>query len=173
MDASSEMYVIGVTGHRYLLPDLVPGLKTRISAFFDLQKQQYGAENITVLSPLAEGADMLCAKLALDRGLRLVVPLPLPKLEYRMDFSSAATAEFDYLLSLADNVFVVRAEEPSVGSSSKGFCYRQTGIYLAKHCDILLALWDGVRLDTPDGAGTWETIKLAERFGKQLWHLAV
>lgn len=169
----SQGQVIGVTGHRYLPPDLVPGLEAGIRAFYEVAKQQHGVKGITVLSSLAEGADQICAKLALDVGLRLVVPLPLPALEYRKDFTGTAAAEFDCLLSLADDVFVVDAQEPLPGNLQRGFYYRQAGIYLARWCDVLLAVWNGIQLDSPDGAGTWETIKLAKRFEKPVHTVSV
>jgi len=168
-----DLYVIGITGHRHLPPERLPALTAEIQGFYKTAKARHGAENITVLSSLAEGADTLCAKLALDISLRLVVPLPMNELEYRKDFSESSAMEFDHLLSLADQVFVVSPEEAVPQNPQRGFYYRQTGIYVAKHCHVLLAVWDGVEHDTPDGAGTWETVKLARGFGKPVHRLAI
>ena len=159
-------YTIGVTGHRRLPPEHVSALTSEIQAFYQAEIARHGAENITVLSSLAEGADTLCARLALDAGLRLVVPLPMDALEYRKDFSESAAAEFDGLLSQASEVFTAPPEEPIPPNPPRGFSYRQAGMYVAKTCDVLLAVWDGAERDTPDGAGTWETMKLARAFGK-------
>jgi len=161
-------YSIGVTGHRHLPQERLQNLSAEIKAFYQNEIAQHGTENIAVLSSLAEGADTLCAKLALDEGLRLTVPLPMNALEYRKDFSISAAAEFDCLLSLADHVFVVQPEEPLPPGPQRGFLYRQAGICLARHCDVLLAVWDGMEMDTRDGAGTWETIKLAQILGKPI-----
>ena len=103
----------------------------------------------------------------------MVIPLPFQASEYRKDFTGAAASEFDCLLSLADEAFVVSAEEPTPDNPERGFFYRQTGIYVAKHCDILLAVWDGAEKDAPDGAGTWETVKLAREFGKPVRHVSI
>ena len=170
---AKNSYIIGVTGHRYLPPDHIPFLKLEIQGFYQEIVLRHKAENITVLSSLADGADNLCAKLALDAGLRLVVPLPINALEYRESFSGTTAVEFDYLLSLADQVFVVQPEEMIPPNPQQGFYFRQAGIYVAKHCDILLAVWDGIEQDTPDGAGTWETVKLAREYGKPIYQVAI
>jgi hypothetical protein len=159
-------HIIGITGHRRLPAEWLPTLTADIQAFFKAEKEQHVTQPITVLSPLAEGADSLCAKLALDAGLRLVVPLPMSVPEYRRDFSQQAAAEFDRLLALASEAFVVSPQEPIPPQPQRGFFYRQAGIFVAKNCDLLLAIWDGKELNTSDGAGTWETIQLARGFGK-------
>ena len=116
---------------------------------------------------------MLCAKLAVDLGLRLVVPLPMNATEYRKGFSGNALAEFDFLLSIADEVVAVAPEETAPAHLSRRFYYRQAGIYVVKNSDTLLAVWDGEERDTPDGAGTWETVKLSRGIGKTFFRVAM
>jgi len=169
--SSGKQFVIGVAGHRKLPSEEIPILTTEIETFYRDVIKEHGKP--IVMSPLAEGADTLCAKLALDVGLRLIVPLPMNALEYRQAFTGAAETELDCLLSLADRVFVVPPEETVPVNPKRGFYYRQAGIYVVKHCDILLAVWDGEERDTPDGAGTWETIKLARRVGKPVHRVAI
>jgi len=163
-----KRYIIGVTGHRKLPADKIPIITQEIKDFFGEIKKSHGDSEITVLSSLAEGADMLCAELALDMGLRLAVPLPMNASEYRKDFSNGTAEVFDCLLSMADEVFTVIPEESIPDHPAKGFYYRQAGIYVAKHCDILLAVWDGMERDTQDSAGTWETVKTARKFNKTI-----
>jgi hypothetical protein len=166
-----EQWTIGVCGHRHLPPERHAALTAEIQTFYKAQEERYNAKRITVLSPLAEGADALCAKLAVDRDLRLVVPLPMSKSEYRKDFSADVATEFDFLLSAADETFTVAPQETATAHPPRGFYYRQAGIYVAKNCDILLAVWDGEKRNTPDGAGTWETIKLAQEFEKPIFRV--
>jgi len=166
MGNEKEQYIIGITGHRHLPTEKHSTIAADVKAFYQEAIKNHGAESITILSSLAEGADMLCAKLALDAGMRLVVPLPMNTLDYRKDFSESVASEFDFFMSLADQVFIVQPEEPITENHQRGFHYRQAGIYVAKHCDILLAVWDGIERDTLDGAGTWETVKLARGMGK-------
>ena len=168
-----DPYIIGITGHRNLPAELFPALTVQIQAFYKKETVRHGIGNITVLSQLAEGADTLCAKLALDMGLRLVVPLPMNAAAYRKEFPESAVAGLDCLLSLADSVFVVPPEEPVPPKANHGFYYRQAGLYVVRQCDVLLAVWDGVQRDTPDGAGTWESLKLARDFEKPIHHIAI
>jgi hypothetical protein len=163
-----DTYTIGITGHRRLPPEVVPLLTSDVKAFYRERALLHGAENIAVLSSIAEGADTLCAKLALEAGLTLIVPLPMAADEYRKDFSEETAAEFDRLLSPANEVFVVKPEEGVPGNPGRGFYYRQAGMYVVKHCDILLAIWDGVERETEDGAGTWETVKAAKAVGIEI-----
>jgi len=161
-------YTIGITGHRRLPPDSLSEITEEVRKFYQKLAAEHGVSNITVLSSVAEGADTLCAKLALDEGFRLTVPMPMPAMEYRKDFSESASAEYDKLLSLADEVFVVPPDESPPENPSRGFWYKNAGLYIVKHCDVLLAVWDGVEKDAPDGAGTWETVKVAQQKNKPL-----
>ena len=164
-------YTIGVTGHRKLPKDRIPGITQSVREFFTEVKKEH--EEVAVLSPLAEGADSLCAKLALNSGLRLIAPLPMSLEEYRVDFSKKAAKELDALIAGAHEVFSVSTQEPVPENPTRGFFYRQSGLYVVNHCDILLAIWDGLETDTSDGAGTWETVKAAQETGKLIRHLTV
>ena len=166
-------FLIGVTGHRDVSPEHIPLLE---QAVYDLLREiivDLPFEEITVLSSLAEGADQLCARAALAAGLSLTVPLPMDACEYRKDFSEERALEFDRLCGLADNVFAVTPGENIPAEPNRGFYYRQAGLYVAKRCHILLALWDGVKKETADGAGTYETIKLALDISsiKEVWQI--
>lgn len=158
-------FIIGITGHRELPENKQKIIEQTVKEFFAKMRREHG-EEITVLSSLAEGADILCAKLALNMGLRLVAPLPMSISEYRRDFSGKAAAELDSLLFAASEVLTVPHQEVPPANPTNGFYYRQAGIYVASNCNILLALWNEKENNTPDGAGTWETIKLAREKGK-------
>ena len=55
-----------------------------------------------------EGSDRLVARVALELGVRLVVPLPLPLALYEQDFASEASlAEFRRLLGRAESSYVL------------------------------------------------------------------
>ena len=164
---------IGITGHRYLPTHSLSKLTESIKEYYREKADEYGLANVTVLSAVAEGADTLGARLALDEGLRLVIPLPMAAIDYRKDFSGLSVIEFDRLLTLADEVFVVLPSEQLPNEKSRGFSYRQAGLYIVKQCDVLLAVWDGAKGDTLDGAGTWETVKLAQEAGKPIHVVAI
>jgi hypothetical protein len=135
--------VIGVTGHRDLRPEDVPALESRVREILVGLQVRYRATPLVLLSALAEGADRLVARVALELGYRLIVPLPMPPEEYRRDFPETA-AEFDALLARADKSFTL-AELGDVDAASKGrrHCYAVAGAFIARHSQILLALWDG------------------------------
>jgi hypothetical protein len=108
-----------------------------------------------VLSSLAEGADQLVARIALKRGLRLIAPLPFPLEEYRRDFKvnpvrPDAVKTFDAWMARPgiQKLFVGYENDGSLedaqrDSEKRDLQYRRTGAFIARHCDVLIALWDG------------------------------
>ncbi len=162
-----NFFKIGITGHRDIASAHVAALEAAVRAFYE----RYLSIDSVVLSSLAKGADQLCARVALQVGLSLVVPLPMEAVEYRKDFSPAAAETFDDLCAKAQEVFVVTPCEENV-AGRRGFYYRQAGLYIAAQCDVMLALWDGKQALHTDGAGTFETIRLAKMYDKEVWQLA-
>lgn len=148
--------VIGVTGHRDLRPEDIEQLERKVKHIFRRLREQYPFTPFLVLSPLAEGADRLVARVALssDVGARLVAPLPMPAAQYEEDFQEPGSLdEFRDLLSKADDWF-----ELSRGDGNRDKCYEAVGVFVARHSQLLIALWDGV--DTGKRGGTWEVIQL-------------
>src|SRR6476661_8691333 len=78
MTLLASTLVVGVTGHRNLRAADVPALHGQVRAFFLDLRARYPALPISVLSSLAEGSDQLVAQVALELGLRVVAPLPVP-----------------------------------------------------------------------------------------------
>ncbi len=163
--------VIGITGHRDLREEDLPRLRDLLEKELNALKAACPDSPFILLSSLAEGADTLAAEAALDLGFSLYVPLPFALPEYRKDFTGEALERFDRLLQRAARVFTVPgAEEPGSGlpgstfsspgpgaSSARNKGYLRAGQYIADHCRILLALWDGSR-EEPGGCGTAETV---------------
>ena len=77
----------GVTGHRRLRSDDVPALQARVRAFLRELQARYPELPQVLLSPLAKGSDQRVAQVALELGLRVIAPLPLPI--YRSHFDPA------------------------------------------------------------------------------------
>ncbi len=156
VQASPLPLVIGVTGHRTIRQQDIAPLEEVVRGVIEGARQRYPHCPLVILSPLAEGADRLVARVALDLGARFIVPLPLPPAIYVQDFATdASRAEFQHLLSRAESVF----ELPILhGSSTAAIAergesrdrqYAQVGAVVARHSQIFIALWDGVS----DGAG--------------------
>jgi hypothetical protein len=116
---------------------------------------EFGARHpfskIVVLSSLAEGADRLVARLALELGISLVVPMPLEQSDYESDFKTEESLrEFRALLQRADASFVVppAAGEASTGGhtsrDARSSAYANCGAFLVRKSIEIIALWDGV-----------------------------
>ena len=80
--------IVGVTGHRDLRPEDLHALEGLVRRVIEEVKDAHPHTPLLLLSPLAEGSDRLVARVALELGVRLVVPLPLPLELYEQDFAS-------------------------------------------------------------------------------------
>lgn len=147
------MTSIGVTGHRSL--NEVKALTQKIDAALKQIWETYPAPFV-VYSALAEGADRLVARRALDLlGASLKAILPLNQADYKADFSEEdSLAEFLELLALADEVI----ELPP--TSTRDAAYEAAGRYILEHVDLLIAVWDG---QSPRGKGGTGQIVLEAR----------
>ena len=151
--------VVGVTGHRDLREEDIPELEKNVEAIFKEIRNKYKGKGkyqsppITILSPLAEGADRLVARVGLHAGhaeVKLTAILPMPKEEYEKDFDTAGSKrEFADLLEKAEDVFELPFIEGNTLEKVRG-CkesrnkqYALAGAYIAAHSQILIALWDG------------------------------
>ncbi|HEY5780890.1 MAG TPA: hypothetical protein VIT66_03315, partial [Lysobacter sp.] len=154
--------VVGVTGHRKLLEAEIPALQAQVRDFLlDLQ-QRYPGLPVVLLSSLAEGGDQLAAQVALDLGLRVIAPLPLPVELYRHDFDDASRAVLDRQLRQVETlVLPLRHDSHHDAIAHPGLArdqqYAQAGIFVSSHCHILLALWDG--RDSEKLGGTAQVVR--------------
>lgn len=142
------MYLtIGVTGHRDLVADEIPELKQTVREFFLQLKKEFPDLDLQLITPLAEGSDRLVTDVALEMGIRLVVPLPMPQAEYERDFSSPeAVKAFRESLKGA-RLINLRTLPDALGQPMtedvRDRQYAQLGIFISNHSQILLTLWDG------------------------------
>jgi len=150
--------ILGITGHRDLRPEDGADLEARVRAILEDLRKRYRDTPLVLLSPLAEGADRLAARVALDCGTRLIVPLPMSQAAYERDFQTpASVVEFRDLLCRADRSFELAwaglGDEGTSGVSGgdRDRAYALVGAYIAHHCQILIALWDGEDSDSEGG----------------------
>ncbi len=166
--------ILGVTGHRDLRPADLDTLTYRVDALFEEFRTAYPQTPLDLLSSLAEGADRLVASRALRAGARVVAPLPLAPDDYLADFPTPESREeFASLLSQAQFWFVVEPipgvmVDAPPGSRSEG--YALAGAYIARNCQILIALWDGIDLGKP--GGTSEVVKLHLEGESRHYHMS-
>jgi hypothetical protein len=142
--------VIGVTGHRDLRPEDAEKLEIKVQEIFIGLQKQYPSTPIVLLSALAEGADRLVARVALDAGAELVVPLPMARHIYEQDFNTPELlADFHHLLKRAKHSFTItrQADEAELAhpGPARDHQYEEMGKYIARESLILIALWDGVK----------------------------
>ena len=173
---------VGVTGHRL---EAIPAAKradveARIAAALELiqteaaalHKREPGlfapdAPAFTLVSPLAEGADQMAAEAALARGWRLETVLPFDRATYLADFNDdASRANFHRLVDAAACMLELPGDP-----HDRLEAYVMSGRGTVAHCDILIAVWDGL---PPRGrGGTGEIVELAIARGTAIIHLPV
>ncbi len=152
--------IVAVTGHRDLVAEEIPAIRERVSTFLTDLRNEYPDRGVTVMTPLAEGADQLVAEEAVRLGIPLIVPLPMARKLYVDDFESVTNREkFDFLLSRAAETYELplasgnTLESISAYGDARDQQYAQLGVFLCAHCHILLALWDGKYTDKLGGTG--------------------
>jgi hypothetical protein len=149
-DAGADLrapLLVGAIGHRDLREPDLPLLTERFRAFLRRLRTLVPHTPIVLLTGLAEGADSLCAEVALSEGLALVACLPFPVERYRTDFSGPALERFERLAAAALEVRVVRGDDG----------YLDAGRYVAHYAQLLVALWDGS--DDHKPAGTADIVR--------------
>ena len=117
------------------------------------------------VSPIADGADQIAAEIALELGWELQAILPFGRSEYRASLANHGARErFDELMERATCVLELPGH-----SETQLDAYVMTGRATVAHCDLLIAVWDGL---PPRGrGGTGEVVQLAITRGTAVIHL--
>jgi len=145
----STPLILGVTSHRNLVASEVDGLREKVRALIAQLRLQFPELPLVVLSALAEGGDRLVAEEGLDAGAALIAVLPMPDSAYLEDFESRESREqYERLKQRASFVRMPRSmHSPAHGVSPRGeprdAQYAAAGMFIASHCHVLLAIWDG------------------------------
>jgi hypothetical protein len=148
-DADAIPLIVGVTSHRDLLAGELAALRWQVASLFERLRADYPDLALTVLSPLAEGGDQLVAEEGLRQGARLVVPLPLPLDAYLQDFhGDEQRRRFLGLLARSETILLPVPEGTEAAAlfapgPARDLQYARCGLYVADHCHLLMALWDG------------------------------
>jgi hypothetical protein len=147
--AAATPLVVGVTSHRNIATSEIEPIRRRVRELFTRLQREFPHSPLTILSPLAEGGDQLVAEEGLARGARLIAPLPFSRELYAHDFEDAAVrARFESLCSRAQLIELpLLTGHTPAGISTRGEerdrQYAQVGMFVARHCHLLLAIWDG------------------------------
>ena len=124
-----------------------------------------GPTALRFVSAIADGADQIAAEVALELGWELQAVLPFDRVRYRATLGNDGARErFDSLLAKAACVLELPGD-----SKRELDAYVMTGRATVAHCDVLIAIWDGL---PPRGrGGTGEVAMLAITRGTALIHL--
>ena len=154
MSGDSRPFTVGVTGLRDLTGFDMAALREGIRSELEAIRKDF--DTVYMVNSIAAGADQMCARIGLSLGYELVCPLPFG--EYRDDFHGEALTGYDELLGQAKDVLIVS------DSADRDAAYLAAGQYVADHCDILLAVWDG----RPQSSicGTAAVVSYARGLGK-------
>jgi hypothetical protein len=138
--------VLGVTGHREFRPGDEEPLRTLVTSVMGDIRLRCAHTPLILLTPLAEGADRLVAKVALDAGAWLVVPMPFARAQYEATFrDDDSRRKFAELVSHPRTLRVFHLDLPGAldAATRRRVSYLCTGAYVARHSQVLIALWDG------------------------------
>lgn len=146
--------ILALTGHREQRLNLPVDVSTvewdGIRHWIRQSIIDYGAD--VVFSGMASGSDMAMAyetaKMK-DEGHRIKLKLVLPCPDYGM-----RTPNYDYVYRRADKIITI------YDHWFKG-CDDGRDDYMAKNCDMMLAIFDGNRT-----GGVWSTMNKAHNYGK-------
>ena len=149
---------IGFTGHRNLAqPELI---RTCLDeALRGITARFAGVEWATV-SSVAQGADTLFVRAALDQKLPWHAVLPFSLAEFQKDFDAAGWREAESLLARAADKFTV------MGTTDRVEAYLDAGLETVDRADILIAVWDGAA--ARGKGGTAEIITYARELQRPL-----
>ncbi|MEO7409907.1 MAG: hypothetical protein ABIU10_01105 [Sphingomicrobium sp.] len=171
---------VGITGHRLGgLADVRLGaigdeialaldtVEAEALALFEREGALFAktAPMLTLVSPLADGADQMAAQAGLARGWRLQAILPFDRKTYIRDFEGhESQARFISLIEQADCVLELPGDPDDDAEA-----YMAAGRATIAHCDVLIAIWDG---QPPRGrGGTAEVVHLAVAQGTPVIHI--
>ncbi len=167
--------VIGISGHGDLRQQDIPEIQRLLKNIFCELSRNYPHTPLLLLSPLAEGADRVAARVAIELGTRLVTPLPLPLALYEDDFiSEGSKNEFRVLYAQAEEIFDLplvagnTEEAVRIHGPARDEQYAQLGAFISQHSQVLIAIWNGLETNLIGGTAQVVRFKLEgvpERYG--------
>ena len=153
--------LVGVVGHRDLVPHELPAIRAAAAQLLHTLKEAQADVRINLLSAQAEGADLVVADVAQELGIGIIALLPFDEAYCRAELSNdAARAIFDRTMAGAEKLELSQmtgAADCAQSGESRDRQFERAGDLIAQHCSLLIAIWDG--LETEHRAGTARTIE--------------
>lgn len=145
------MTEVGITGHQNIPAQAIEYIVNGIRALLAEQ-----CPPLLGYSSLAAGADQLFAQELLAAGGALHAVIPSDR--YETTFSGEGRLRYAALLSSATTTTVLTYSEPSEEA------YDAAGRWIADHCRLLIAVWDGK--GARGRGGTADAVAHAQQLGK-------
>lgn len=169
---------VGVTGHRIEALESADEVAARVrkalsdlrataGSVFEREKANFSdaPPRFLFVSALADGTDQIAAEIAVELGFELQAILPLERGVYRETLHGSGFDRFDSLLAHASCVLELPGE-----AERQLDAFVMAGRATVAHCDLLLAVWDGL---PPRGrGGTGEIVEFALARGTPILHIS-
>jgi len=163
---------VGVTGHRLNGLDKadiaalrvrvnevlkhIRGVAGEVKSSFESLYSDGGPPVLRVISPLAEGADIIVAEEALAEGFELECALPFARQEYEKDFTDGESlGRYRTLLGAATSILELDGSRATTDLENEA--YQTVGRMVLAQSDVLIAIWDGE--DAKGKGGTGQIVK--------------
>jgi len=159
--------MVGVAGHRDLIPDEIPQIRAAVTGL--LRRLHHESPNVPfrLLCSMASGADLLVADVAAEVGIDIIVVLPYSRQLCRHDLpTEAERVNFDRLCDLSDVVELdlpegVRIEDVQGPGEFRDRQYQRGGSIIARYSGLMIAIWNGE--NTHHRAGTARAVEFRHR----------
>jgi hypothetical protein len=156
-------FMIGVVGHRDLVPDEVPQIRAAVAKLLTRLRQDFPDVPLRLLCSMAAGADLLVAEAAAEIGITIVALLPYARPLCREDLvAESDRTAFDRLCDMSDVVELslpdgVSASDVGRPGEARDRQLQRAGSIIARYSGLMIAIWDG--LNTDHRAGTARAIQ--------------
>lgn len=149
--------VVSVTGHRHLASEDLGAIEQAVrAAMIDLQRRCPHSP-FWLMSGLAEGADSIAARCALELGWQVHAVMPVSLEDHESSLSSAQARDaFHTLLSRCASLTIL-----PLSSDAPDQKYLDVAGYLCQQGQWLIAVWDGKPSEGP--GGTADVVRLFEQ----------
>jgi hypothetical protein len=170
-------FAVGITGHRDLRPPDVAALRAEVVKIFAGMRRRMPSTPLLLLTGLAEGADQLVAEVALEQNVSVVAVLPMPLDIYRTTMAEPAQTLLEALLARASLQIMLpighhTSEELRTNEVARADCYEALAVFLTRHSQALIALWDGKPSDRRGGtAQVVEAVRTGNGRGGVVFHV--
>lgn len=149
---------ISVTGHRDIPGECVESIRVRLTGLIDLLRERYPHTRLVMMSGMSEGADIITAEIASEKGLWIAPVFPMDLVDYEKTFDDPHHIDrIDRMLD-GDRTYPPHILRTDPAAEEK-VRYINLSSFLIRNSHILVSVWDGRRY--PRNGGTYDTMRMA------------